>query len=156
MSSKVNLRSIMDNNKLTGANFLKWLKNLKIVLKVEIIAYVLNRTLPKLPHTDASNSDQNVYQKHITDVEIASCITLASMTTKLQMQHETIEAYDMVIHLRELFDKHVRSERFEISKLLFSTKKQVGTSLVQHALKMNTYIERLGQLDFVMDHELSI
>ena len=33
---------------------------------------------------------------------------------------------------------------------------QVGTSPVQHALKMNTYIERLGRLGFVMDHELSI
>ena len=67
-----------------------------------------------------------------------------------------MEAYDIVIHLRELFDKHVRFERFEISKLLFSTEMQVGTSAVQHALKMNTYIKRLGQLSFVMDPELSI
>ena len=69
---------------------------------------------------------------------------LASMTSKLHMKHKTMEAYDIVIHLRELFDKHARSERFEISKLLLSTKMQVGTSPVQHALKMNTYIERLG------------
>ena len=81
---------------------------------------------------------------------------LASMTTELQMQHETVEAYDTIIHLRELFEKHARFERYEISKLLFSTKMQVRTSLVQHALKMNTYIERLGKLGFVMDHELSI
>ena len=27
---------------------------------------------------------------------------------------------------------------------------------MQHALNMNTYIERLGQLGFIMDHELSI
>ena len=81
---------------------------------------------------------------------------LASMTTKLQMQHETMEAYDMVIHLKELFDKHARSERFEISKLLFSTKMQIGTSPMQHELMMNTHIETLAQLGFVMDHELSI
>ena len=67
-----------------------------------------------------------------------------------------MEAYDIVTHLKELFDKHARFERFEISNLLFSTKMQVGTSPVQHALKMNTYIERLGQLGFVMDHKLSI
>ena len=72
------------------------------------------------------------------------------------MQHKTMEAYDIAIHLRELFDKHTRSERFEISKLLFNTKMQVGTSPVQHAVNMNTCIERLGQLGFVMDHELSI
>ena len=33
---------------------------------------------------------------------------------------------------------------------------QEGTSLVQYALKMNGYIERLDQLGFGMDHELSI
>ena len=45
---------------------------------------------------------------------------------------------------------------FETSKLLFSTKMQVGTSLMQHASKINTYIERLGQLGFVMEHEVNI
>ena len=55
-----------------------------------------------------------------------------SMTTKLQMHHETMEAYDIIIHLRELFEKHARFERFEISKLLFGTKMQVGTFPMQH------------------------
>ena len=77
---------------------------------------------------------------------------LVVMTIELQMIPETMEAYDMVIHLKELFDKHARSKKFKISKLLFSTKMQVGTSPMQHALKMNTYIERLDQLGFVMDH----
>ena len=92
----------------------------------------------------------------MADSEMESCIMLASVTTEFQMQHETMEAYDIVIHLRELFEKYVRSERFEISKILFSTKMQVRTSAVQHALKMNTYNERLRKLGFVMDHELSI
>ena len=72
------------------------------------------------------------------------------------MQHRTMEAYTIVIHLREIFDKHAKFERFEISKLLFSTKMQMRTSLVHHALKMNTYIKRLGHMGFVMDYELSI
>ena len=67
-----------------------------------------------------------------------------------------MEAYTISNHIRELFDNHARSERFEVSKFLFSTKMQVRTSLVKHALKMNTYIEIFGQLGFVMDHELSI
>ena len=55
---------------------------------------------------------------------------LAPTTTKLQMWNETMEAYDTVIHLKELFDKHARFERFEFRMLLFSTKMQVGTSPV--------------------------
>ena len=132
MSSNVNLLSILDNNKLIGPSFLNWFKNPKIVLKAEKIAYVLNRRLLKSPLADASASDQNVYQKHIADSEITSCIMHTSMTTKLQMHHETMESYDIIIHLRELFEKHARFERFEISKLLFSTKMQVGTFPMQH------------------------
>ena len=128
MSSNVNLRSILDNNKLTRPNFLDWFRNLKIVLMAEKIAYDLNRLLPKSPPVDASGSYQSAYQKHIADSEMASCIMLASMTTELQMQHKTMEADDIVIHLKELFDKSARFERFEISKLLFSTKMKVGTS----------------------------
>ena len=62
----------------------------------------------------------------------------------------------MIYHLRELFDEQARSKKFKVSMLLFHTKMVEGTSPVQHALKMKGYIERLGQLRFVMDHELSI
>ena len=55
------------------------------------------------------------------------------------MHHETMEAFDIVIHLKELLDKYARSERFEISKLLFSTKMQVGTSPMQRALKIGHF-----------------
>ena len=70
MYSNVNLRSILDNNKLTGPNFLDWFRNLKIVLKAEKIADVLNRPLPQSPPTKATDSDQSAYQKHIADSEL--------------------------------------------------------------------------------------
>ena len=74
-----------------------------------------SRLLPKSLTVDASDSDQNEYQKHIANSEIVSCIMFASMTTELQMQYKTMEAYDIVIHLKELFDKHARFERFNKS-----------------------------------------
>ena len=40
------------------------------------------------------------------------------------------------IHLRELFDKQARTERFEVSNLLFRTKIVEGTFPVTDALKM--------------------
>ena len=127
MSSNVNLRYILlHNNKLTCSNFLDWLRNLKIILRAEKIAYVLNRPLPQSPPADASDSDQSAYQKHKDDSEIASCIMLASMSIELQIQHKTMEAYDIVIHLRKIFDKHARSERIEISKLLLAPRCKWG------------------------------
>ncbi|KAJ8753578.1 hypothetical protein K2173_022819 [Erythroxylum novogranatense] len=67
-----------------------------------------------------------------------------------------MDAHTIVFHLRELFDEQARSERFETSRLLFTTKMTPGSSAVQYALKMNGYIERLVVLGFVMDYELSV
>ena len=108
------------------------------------------------PSVDASVGDQIAYQKHLDDSIIAACIILASMSSGLQKQHEVMTAYDIVIHLKELFHEQVRSERFEVSKILFRSRMQEGTSLVQYALKMHGYIVRLDQLGFGMDNELSI
>ena len=54
-----------------------------------------------------------------------------------------MDAYTIVFHLKEMFDDQARSERFEVSKLLFRSKITEGTSPVQYALKMNGYIVRL-------------
>ena len=54
----------------------------------------------------------------------------------------------IVSHLGELYVEQVRSERFEVSNLLFRSKMVEGTSLAHHVLKINGYIERLDQLGF--------
>ena len=63
-----------------------------------------------------------------------------------------VDAHTIVLHLRELVEEQARSKR----KLLFRSMMAKGTSLVQHALKMNGYFKRLSQLGYGMDHELSI
>ena len=57
-----------------------------------------------------------------------------------------MDAYSIVCHLKEQYNDHVRSERFKVSNMLFSSKMEDGTSPVKYALKMNAYIERLNQL----------
>ncbi|XP_074576214.1 uncharacterized protein LOC141832650 [Curcuma longa] len=78
------------------------------------------------------------------------------MSPDLQKQHEHMDAYTIIYHLHELFDEQARSKRFKVSKLLFRSRMQEGTTAAQHVLKMYGYIERLGSLDFMMDHELRI
>ena len=133
-----------------------WLRNMRIVLRAEKIAYVLDAPLPVSPSADASIEDQIAYQKNLDDSIIVVCIMLASMSPRLQKQHEAMIAYDIVAHLKELFHDQARSETFEVSKMLFRSRMQEGTSPIQYALKMHGYIVRLDQLGFGMDNELSI
>ena len=56
MSTNVNVQTVMDDKILTGPNFLDWLKNLRIVLKEEKIAYVITELIPRSPTTNAPES----------------------------------------------------------------------------------------------------
>ena len=64
----VNTQSIIDANILTGLNFLDWLKNLRLVLKRERLAYVMIDPLTKSPTVDAPKSVQRAYQKCLVDI----------------------------------------------------------------------------------------
>ena len=87
MTSNVNLRYILDSNKLTGSKFLDWLRNLRIVLKEERITYVLDGPLPGFPIVDGSEIVWRAYQNHLDDDMMARCIILSSMSHELQKKH---------------------------------------------------------------------
>ena len=67
-----------------------------------------------------------------------------------------MNTYDMMMHLQELVGTPFRIKRYEISKELFKCKMVEGISVTTHVLKMIGYIEKLIQLDFVMDHGLNV
>ncbi|XP_017976478.1 PREDICTED: uncharacterized protein LOC108661989 [Theobroma cacao] len=119
MASNLSLRSILEANKLTSPNFLDWFRNLKIVLKQENKSYVLDTPIPPVLVDDASGKDKEAYQHHKDDDDQAACVMLASMTLKLQKQHEHMDVQSMILYLKELFNKERRTERYEISKELF-------------------------------------
>ena len=133
-----------------------WVRNLRIVLKAERIAHVLDVPLLESSFFYAYVEDQIAYQKHLDDSMIVACIMLASMSPELPKQRDAMTTYDIVVHQKELFHDKAGSKRFEISKMIFRSKMQERTSPVQYALKMNGYIVRLDQLGFGMDNELSM
>ena len=77
------LRGIMDANKLTRPNFTDWLCNLKIVLRCEKLAYVLNVEDPKEPAANASEEEVVLYQTWKDDSVKVQCYMLGSMSNEL-------------------------------------------------------------------------
>ncbi|KAL8155353.1 hypothetical protein AgCh_000657 [Apium graveolens] len=155
MSSALSLTSILDAHKLTGPNYADWLRNLRIVLRIEKLEYVIDSPKPTEPASDAHNDEHVVYRKWIDDASVTQCIMLASMNIELQKQHEHMDAHTILMHLQELYDVAGRTARYEISKELFGCRMSEGSSVNDHVLKMINLIERLGQLGFAMDGELS-
>ena len=79
MTPNINLRSILEANKLTGPNYIDWLRNLKIVLRSEKLAYVMEKAVPPPLARNASTVEHDAHLKHTEDMDVACFIMLASM-----------------------------------------------------------------------------
>ena len=157
MRSSNPLAIILDHNRLTGPNFIDWLRNLKVVLASEKILYVLEQSLPGPLPKNASQEEQVTLKQWKDDDMQARCIMWASMSTELHRQHEKYtSANEILLHLQELFGEHSRTSRYEISKWLFRAKMKEGEDVEVHVNSMIKAIEELESLDFTMDSHLQL
>ena len=147
-NSTMSLRSVFEKDKLTRTNFLDWFRNLRIVLKQERKLYVLDEPHPEEPAESASRADKNAYDKHHNDSLDVACLMLATMNSELQKELEHMEAFDMIVKLKETFQQQARQERYDTTKALHSCKMAEGAPVSAHVLKMKGYIEHLNRLGF--------
>ena len=68
------LSIILDNNRLTGPNFIDWQRNLKVVLASEKILYVIEQSLSLSLPENASQEEHEVLAKWKDDDMQARCI----------------------------------------------------------------------------------
>ena len=132
----MSLRSVLEKNKLTGTNFL------------ERKLYVLDEPLLEEPAHNATRAEKNAYEKHHNDSIDVTCLMLATMSSELQKDLENIEAYDMIINLKEIFQQQARQERYDTTKALHSYKMAEGASVSTHVLKIKVILSTLIGLDF--------
>ena len=66
-----------------------------------------------------------------------------------------MEAFEIMTHLKEMFQEQARHERFVTTKALTSCKMALGTSVSAHVLKMKGYIDTLEKLDSPIRKELA-
>ncbi|XP_039134207.1 uncharacterized protein LOC120271590 [Dioscorea cayenensis subsp. rotundata] len=148
---------LIEKNALTGPNYVDWLRNLRIVLNLARIRYILEANIPTEPPPEASKEEQDVYLKWLEDDLRVRSYMLASMSSDLQSSHEKMsDARSVLLHLQELYGEHSRTARYEISRELFRAKMSEGGEVGEHVLKMISMIERLEALDFSMDYNLQV
>jgi hypothetical protein len=151
-----NLRSVLEKEKLNGTNFMDWYRTLRIVLKQEKKEYVLDAPLPEPPADGANKATRDAYQTHLDDTLNVSCLMLLSMSSELQKQHENMDAYDMIMSLKSMFENQARIERYKMSKILFASKLAEGEPVSPHVINMIGRIESLGKMGFTINGELAV
>ena len=83
MSSLNPLSVILNQNKLTGPNYIDWKRNLNIVLTSDEYKFVLHEVCPPEPGQGASEEESRPYRRWKKADEMARCYILASMSNVL-------------------------------------------------------------------------
>ncbi|KAL4590248.1 hypothetical protein LXL04_003174 [Taraxacum kok-saghyz] len=133
-TNSFSLRSVLEKDKLNHTNFLDWYRNLRIVLKQEKRLNVLDEPLIEEPPVTPKNA-HDPWLKLVDNSIDVSCLMLATMIPDLQKDLENLGAYDMIIHLKELFQQQARTERFDTVRALHSFKMEEGGNVITHPKK---------------------
>ncbi|KAM1310402.1 hypothetical protein ACFX15_006743 [Malus domestica] len=151
------LAKILDKHCLEGHNFPSWYRNVKILLTLEKIVYVLDKAPPHIPLGPGATEDERAkFDKHVEDDTQAKCYLLASMNEELQRQHEGMDsASSIILHLTELYGEGTHNRHFSTVCELVKTKMVKGAPVYQHVLKRIGFIEQLENLGTPLDGELA-
>jgi hypothetical protein len=86
----------------------------------------------------------------------ASCLMLSCMEPELQVQLGTnLEAHDMSVVLKDMFQTQARTERFNVSKAFLECKLAEGAKVGPYVIKMVGYSLRLDKLGYPVSQELA-
>ena len=119
---------ILDENRLSGPNYVDWKRNLIIVLTADKIAHVLNTEAPELALANATEEQIDAFNKWHEADGMDKCYIMASMTNVLQKQCQgLVTTQDMMLHHKEMFGEQSRSAWQTAMKNLMSTKMVEGT-----------------------------
>ncbi|GJW03470.1 zinc finger, CCHC-type containing protein [Tanacetum coccineum] len=122
------IRSILQQEKLTGSNFMNWYQNLRIVLRSEGKLAHLEQPLIPLP------------------------LPVAPQARVL----ENYKAYDMIQELKTMFDEQAKQELFDTVKAFHACKQEEGQTASSYLLKMKSYLDTLEHLGYAMPNELGV
>ena len=149
------LRTILDKDKLNGTNYTDWVRNLRIVLRADKREHVLDTPIPDEPAEDATNAVKNAYKRACDDSLEVGCFMLGAMEPELQKQFENMEAHDMIVGLKGMFQTQARTERYNVSKAFLECKLPEGAPVSSHVIKMVGYTQSLEKLGFPISQELA-
>lgn len=155
-SSIFNLLSTLSKEKLTGPNYMHWMRNLKENLWYENKEYVLEKPLVEIDQSIATPGEIVSFNKHSDDPTNVACIMVATMMPKLHKFYEDYWPYEMWLDLAEKFHKMARQEHYEVVMFFMVCKLTYGESIYAHEKRMQRYVEWLEKLNVKFDQELAI
>lgn len=150
----LSVRPVLEKDKLNHSIFVDWYRNLRGVLKHERKYYVLESLIP-VESPALPKAAHDAWLKYLDDSIDVSCLMLETMIPDLHINLEQFPVYDMLVHLKEMFQQLARNERFDTVRALHACKMEEGQSVSTYVLKMKSHIDHLERLECPVSSELA-
>ncbi|GKE97201.1 hypothetical protein Tco_1582056, partial [Tanacetum coccineum] len=145
-------RSFFEKQKLTGPNFIKWYRKLRIVLLVEdkenYLEHPIHVAPVAAPRQQVPPQALAAHAAWVKGSKEIAAIMLMTMDLDIQRNLTHLGAYDMLQELKTMFAKQAEQELLQTVREFHDCKQEEGQSITLYVLKMKSYIdnlERLGQ-----------
>ncbi|GKB10249.1 hypothetical protein Tco_0844172 [Tanacetum coccineum] len=107
-TNNTTIRSIIQQEKLTGPNFTSWFQNLRIVLRSKGKLVHLEQPMTPLPYPIASQDARDAYEALNDAQNEVACLMLGSMSPELQRTLKNYKAYDMIQEQKTIFEEQAK------------------------------------------------
>ena len=129
--------------RVDGSNFIDWYQDLRHVLRVNDILYIIKEPLGDKPGASASQEEDDASHARRDTFITIQCAMTSCMAPELRSRFEDLEPYDMVGELKAAFMEQVRLMKFKCLNGFLSTKMEENTYFESHLRKMFDIHKRL-------------
>ncbi|KAM6593389.1 hypothetical protein CsatA_001092 [Cannabis sativa] len=144
--------SLLTDNKLNGANFIKWRENINIALIGENSLFVLTEEAPEQPGENATKTVKEKFERWQNVNNKARYSMLSSMVDTLKTRFaNTLTTPEIMNHLTELFGMVSIQARFEATKNFINARMRPHQNVHDHLLQMTSYFQEAENHGAVID-----
>ncbi|KAM6596687.1 hypothetical protein CsatA_007211 [Cannabis sativa] len=149
--------SLLTDNKLNGANFIKWRENINIALIGENAMFVLTEEALEQPGENATKAVKEKFERWHNTNNKAQYFMLSSMVDTLKTRFaNTLTAAEIMSQLTELFGMASIQARFDATKNFINAWMRPHQSVHDHLLQMTSYFQEAENHGAVIDQTTQV
>ncbi|XP_060972331.1 uncharacterized protein LOC115717818 [Cannabis sativa] len=149
--------SLLTDNKLNGANSIKWRENINIALIGKNFLFVLTEEALEQPGENATKAVKEKFESWQNANNKARYFMLSSMVNTLKTRFaNTLTTAEIMNLLTELFGMASIQARFEATKIFINARMRPHHNVRDHLLQMTSYFQEAENHGAVIDQTTQV
>ncbi|KAM6563287.1 hypothetical protein CsatB_023285 [Cannabis sativa] len=149
--------SLLTDNKLFGANFVKWRENINIAIICENSLFVSTKEALEQPGENATKAIKEKFERWQNANNKARYFMLSSKVDTLKIRFpNTLTTVDIMKQLTELFGMASIQARFEVTKNFINARMKPHQNVRDHLLQMTSYFQEAENHGAIIDQTTQV